>query len=201
MNRTTFDRNLGTLFLIAIGLSLATAAGAAEVPPAAEQIAAALHAAPEDRRAGAGVLGFDSDGKLVTLRQAENDMLCLADSPGDDRFSVACYHESLDPYMARGRELSAQGVEGKERNDLRWQEIADGKLDMPREPRTLYVLSGSGYDATGDVVNEAYLRWVIYMPFATTESTGLSAKPAEGAPWLMFPGTAGAHVMINPPRN
>jgi len=30
--------------------------------------------------------------------------------------------------------------------------------------------------------------------------TGLSTKASEGAPWLMAPGTAGAHIMINPPR-
>ncbi len=72
---------------------------------------------------------------------------------------------------------------------------------MPREPRTLYVLSGSEYDSATGKVAGAYLRWVIYTPFATPESTGLSTKAAPGAPWLMFPGTAGAHIMINPPRN
>jgi hypothetical protein len=71
---------------------------------------------------------------------------------------------------------------------------------MPREPRTLYVLTGSGYDAGAGKVTDAYLRWVIYVPFATPESTGLSTKPSDSAPWLMSPGTAGAHIMINPPK-
>ena len=36
---------------------------------------------------------------------------------------------------------------------------------------------------------------------ATPESTGLSTSPgAPGAPWLMYPGTPGAHIMINPPK-
>ena len=69
---------------------------------------------------------------------------------------------------------------------------------MPREPRTLYVLTGSGFDLSSGKVTDAYLRWVIYLPFATPESTGLSTKPGENAPWLMYPGTAGAHIMINP---
>ena len=43
--------------------------------------------------------------------------------------------------MARGRELVAQKVTGQQRNDLRWKEVADGKLSLPREPRTLYVLN------------------------------------------------------------
>jgi hypothetical protein len=71
---------------------------------------------------------------------------------------------------------------------------------MPREPRTSYVLTGSGFDASTGKVADPYLRWVIYVPFATAESTGLSTKASDGAPWLMFPGTAGAHIMINPPK-
>jgi hypothetical protein len=47
---------------------------------------------------------------------------------------------------------------------------------------------------------DAYLRWVTYVPFATPESTGLSTKPSDNAPWLMYSGTAGAHIMINPPK-
>ena len=71
---------------------------------------------------------------------------------------------------------------------------------MPHEPRTLYVLDGSGYDAATGKVADAYLRWVIYTPFATPESTGLSTKASDNAPWLMSPGTVGAHIMINPQR-
>ncbi|MCP5114738.1 MAG: hypothetical protein GY953_28245 [bacterium] len=179
---------------------LLAGAFAGEIPTAAEQIAAAIEAAPEEWRAGAGVLGYDADGKLGTLREGSNHLICLADKPGNDRFSVACYHKDLEPYMARGRELIAQGVTGKKRNDVRWKEIADGKLAMSREPRTLYVLSGSGFDAGAGKVMDPYLRWVIYTPYSTPESLGLSPKAAPGVPWLMFPGTAGAHVMISPPR-
>ena len=71
---------------------------------------------------------------------------------------------------------------------------------MPRQPRTLYVLTGSGYDPATGKVADSYLRWVIYLPFATPQSTGLSTTPSDNAPWLMFPGTAGAHIMINPPK-
>ena len=71
---------------------------------------------------------------------------------------------------------------------------------MPKEPRTLYVLTGSSYDAAANKVQDPYLRWVIYVPFATPESTGLSTKGSDGAPWLMGAGTAGAHIMISPPK-
>jgi hypothetical protein len=169
-------------------------------PPPEEQIRAAVLAAPADRRESAGVLGWDAGGKLVVLRERQNDLLCLADDPRDDRFSAACYHESLEPFMARGRELQAQGMPEVDRQETRWKEIEAGTLAMPREPRTLHVLTGSAFDAATGEVRDAFLRWVVYVPFATAESTGLPAQPSAGAPWLMFPGTAGAHIMITPPR-
>jgi hypothetical protein len=39
---------------------------------------------------------------------------------------------------------------------------------------------------------------VIYISGATTASTGLSSRPIEGAPWIMFPGTPKAHIMLVP---
>ena len=171
----------------------------ATVPVKADQIAVAVLAAPEESRAEAAVLGYDSDGKLVTLREGSNNLICLADKPGDESFSVACYHKDLEPFMARGRELSAQGYEGAERHQIRWKDVDKGRVSMPREARLLYVLSGKGYDSAKGEVIESYLRWVVYTPYATPESTGLPETPGPG-PWLMFPGTAGAHIMINPPK-
>ncbi len=170
------------------------------VPAPEVQIAAAVQAAPDDRRAAAMVLGYDAAGALVTLREGTNDIVCLADNPKDTSFSVACYHKDLEPFMARGRELTAKGVSSKEREETRWKEIESGALKMPREPRTLHVLTGSGFDAATGTVTAAYLRWVVYTPFATPETTGLPIRPVPGGPWLMFPGTPTAHIMISPPR-
>ena len=171
---------------------------AVEVAPPADQIASAIQAAPKERRSAATVLGYNGKGEVVTLRKGSNDLHCLADDPGDKTFSVACYHKDLEPFMARGREL-ARDVKGKERHEARWQEVRDGKVPMPREPRMLYVLTGSGYDAAKAEVTDPYLRWVVYVPYATPESTGLSTTPGP-APWLMYPGTPGAHIMISPPK-
>jgi hypothetical protein len=185
--------------LLLAGLAALGALKAA-APPAAEQISAAILAAPEERRADAAVLGYDEGGKLVTLREGNIDLICLADDPKDDSFSVACYHKDLEPFMASGRELLAQGITGKERHARRNELVKQGKVAMPHEPRLLYVLTGKGFDSATGQVKEAYLRWVIYVPFATPESTGLSTDPAPGKPWLMNAGTAGAHIMINPPK-
>jgi hypothetical protein len=191
-----------SIMLPLICILITVVASAQSTASSGDQIASAILAAPEERREGATVLGYDAKGKLVTLRKGSNDLICLADNPADNRFSVACYHKDLEPFMARGRELEAQGITGNERNEnYRWKEIKEGKLPMPREPRMLYVLSGKGYDAASGKVTNGSLRWVIYMPFATAESTGLSTKSKRGEPWLMDAGTAGAHIMITPPSN
>jgi hypothetical protein len=170
------------------------------VPPPDAQIAAAVLAAPEGRRTGATVLGYDAKGALVTLRQGDNDMVCLADDPHGKTFSVACYHKDLEPFMARGRELVAQGVQGQAREEMRWKEIEAGTLKMPKEPRSLCVINGSGFNAATGEITDAYTRWVVYTPYATPESTGLSTMPVPGGPWLMFPGKPSAHIMISPAK-
>jgi len=182
-------------------LVCASIALGAEVPPAQVQIDGAVLAAPEELRAGAAVLGYKAPGgPLVQIREGGNELICLATDPTKTAFNVACYHKDLEPFMARGRELLAQKVTGPRRNEVRFKEVEEGKLRMPKEPRTLYVLTGSSFDAASKKVENPYLRWVIYVPFATPESTGLSTKAVEGGPWLMGAGTAGAHIMINPPR-
>ena len=189
-----------TTMTIALTVLLASTVAAADIPSPEVQIASAILAAPPDLRDGAAVLGYNPQGELVRLREGKNELVCLANDSSKNRFSVACYHRDLEPYMARGRELLAQKVTGQKRDDVRWKEVAEGKLSMPREPRTLYVLTGNGFDTSSGKVTDAYLRWVIYVPFATTETTGLSTKASDSAPWLMHPGTAGAHIMINPPK-
>lgn len=182
-----------------IGLIAQGGALAVDVAPPADQIASAVLAAPKERRSDATVLGYNAKGEVVTLRKGANDMVCLAADPKDKSFSVACYHKDLEPFMARGRELTAQGVKGKERHEMRAKEVQEGKVPMPREARMLYVLTGDGFDSAKGEVTKPYLRWVVYVPFATPESTGLSTTPGQ-APWLMYPGTAGAHIMISPPK-
>lgn len=172
---------------------------AQDVPPPATQIAGAVLAAPEDKRAGAKVLGWDG-AKMVTLREGTNELICLADNPKVDGFNVACYHKDLDAFMARGRELTAQGItDDKTRDTTRFKEVDDKKLSIPKDG-FLTVMTGKSFDAATGQVAEAYTRWVVYVPYATAATTGLPTKPAPGVPWLMDPGTAGAHIMISPPR-
>lgn len=170
------------------------------VPPAAQQVAAAVLPLPAELRDGATVLGYDAAGALVTLRKGTGDMHCLADDPRDaENFHVACYHKAMEPFMARGRALRAAGTKGDQVDSVRFREIRSGRLAMPRGAWSLYSLTGkaSGWDAATGTLTGARPLFVLYMPFATVASTGVSAKPGKG-PWLMFPGTPKAHLMITP---
>src|ERR1700730_7944853 len=106
----------------------AAIAAAADVPPAQLQIAGAVLAAPAELRGGAAVLGYDTQGQLVKIRDGKNELICLATDPAKTAFNVACYHKDLEPFMARGRELLAQKVTGPKRNEIRFKEVEDGKL-------------------------------------------------------------------------
>lgn len=195
------DRHAFAALILFGAVATGAIPASAQTPPAEAQIAAALHAAPEGERADATVLGYGMDGSLTTLRKGSNALVCLADDPKHEAWSVACYHGSLEPYMARGRELRAEGVtDPREVYQRRWAEADAGTLAMPEKPAMLYVMTGDGYDPASDSVANPFVRWVLYTPWATPESTGISPQPtAPGAPWLMFPGTAGAHIMITPP--
>lgn len=167
------------------------------------QINTAVLAAPEAERAGAKVWGYDQNGKLIVLREGSNNMVCIADDPDFAGISVACYPKKLEAFMARGRELTAQGLSEIEKRNQRKKEIEAGKLLMPEDPSTLYVLSGTeeNYDVATGKLKDGNFRYVIYIPYATAESTGLPLKPeAPGMPWLMDAGTHRAHIMISPPR-
>ncbi len=172
------------------------------IPDQEQQIAAAVMAAPEDMREGARVLGYDADGNLVELRPGTNEMICVADDPNREGFSTASYHQDLEPFMQRGRELRAQGVDGQELFDQREAEVKEGSLKMPEQPTTLHILTGSSFSADSMQVVDPYYRYVVYIPFATPATTGLPPKPrAPGEPWLMDPGTHRAHIMITPPKD
>ena len=167
---------------------------------AEQQISAAVLAAPDSMRSGATVLGYAADGHLTTLRRGRGELICLASNPKSDQFHVACYHRSLEPFMARGRALRAHGVTGDKVDSLRFAEIRAGKLRLPNHPAMLYSLTGpaGSFDPNTGTASGAKPLFVIYVPFATQQSTGLSALPVEGGPWIMDPGTAKAHIMFEP---
>ncbi len=164
------------------------------------QIAAAVLPLPDSMRAGARVMGY-SGGKLTELRAGRNEMTCLSDDPAQKGFQASCYHRSLEAFMARGRSLRAAGVKERHAVDsVRLAEIKRGRLAMPKTPATLYSLfsDADSFDALAGPPPGQRALIVIYTPYATTASSGLSTIPAAGRPFLMYPGMPWAHVMIQP---
>ena len=188
--------------LVLSTLILPAAAAAQATPPlsAELQITTATAPLPEQFRADAAVLGYAPGATaLTTLRPGVGAYVCLADDPADERFHVACYHRALEPMMARGRELRAQG-RAEEVERVRTAEATARTLSLPSSPAALYSLTGTAehVDRSTGAVSGARALYVVYVPFATAESTGLPTKAAQNAPWLMFPGTYRAHIMFVP---
>jgi hypothetical protein len=180
--------------------SATPAAARRAVPPAGEQVAAAVLPLPEEFRAGATVLGYAPDGRLSTLRRGAGPFICLANDPSGERFHVACYHRSLEPFMARGRALRARGIRGDKVDTVRFAEVRAGSLALPKQPAALYTLTGpaGAFDPSTGTAAGARPLFAVYVPYATAQSTGLPARPVEGSPWIMDAGTPKAHLMFVP---
>jgi len=164
-------------------------------------LATALLAVPEASRANCKVIGFNMAGEFVTFREGTNEFICLVDDPKKEGFSAACYHTSLEPFMARGRALKAEGKKFKEIFDIREEEAKAGTLTMGDLGSTLHIYYGKQtmYDPETAKVDGAKYRYVVYLPFATAASTGLPEAPiAPNHPWIMNPGTHRAHIMVSP---
>ncbi len=173
------------------------AAAQSPIPPKEEQVMAAVLPLPENLRASARVIGYDAAGKFVELR-AGSGMVCLAQYPKEKEFHVSCYHQSLEPFMARGRELRAGGTPSNQVDTVRFAEAKAGTLKLPSGPAALYQLFGGKLDAKAGTITGANRLYVVYIPYATGASTGLPEKPKGNDPWLMFPGTPKAHIMFTP---
>jgi predicted unusual protein kinase regulating ubiquinone biosynthesis (AarF/ABC1/UbiB family) len=194
--RTTVKiTTLATLAALTLG---ATRLEAQAMPTPEQQIAAAVLPLSKEMQAGATVMGYKSKGKLEVLRKGTNGMNCLALYVERPDFHVACYHQSLEPFMLRGRELRAQGVKaGAAVDSIRFAEIKSGKLKMPAQG-ALHTITAKkdDYDAATNKVKNGGTLTVLYVPGATAESIGITAVPKEEGPWIMFPGTPKAHVMM-----
>lgn len=192
---TTRALPIGLLFLAFGGVT-----PAAGQTSGAEQVARAVLAAPETLRAEATVLGYGGQARegdpLTVLREGTNGIVCLADDPASDGFHVACYHESMDPYMALGRRLRAEGKDRDAVQQARRAAIEAGEIDPPSA--ALWSLTApSDVDPPAGPGEEARRLAVVYVPYAESDELGLPPRPDGDSPWLMLPGTPWAHIMIS----
>lgn len=186
------------LLCAAVVLATIPATAAAQDRTEQWQIATAVLPLPDSMRPGARVLGYRG-AELVELRAGRNGMTCLADDPKQKEFQASCYHNSLEPFMARGRALRARGVTDRKAIDsIRLRDVQTRRYAIPRGAilASVYSKEESFDPASGPPPGQTGLD-VIYLPYATQASTGIAEIPLEGRPWIMFPGKPWAHVMLD----
>lgn len=189
------------IFSLFISFLVWTPTQAQDILSKEDQIISATQIAPEKERANATVIGYNADFNQIVLKKGTGNLICIANNPKSKSFSVACYHKDLDPMMARGRVLRKLGKNRSEIETIRAAEAKAGTLKLPKNPSTLYVLYGkkAHYDKDSKKIIDGNIRYVVYIPWATVENTGLPTAPqVPGGPWIMFPGTYRSHIMITP---
>lgn len=191
---------MNKLIVLAVTTVLAAAPASAQkaLPTVDQQIATAVLALPENMRANATVMGWKTADRMEVLRQGTNGMNCLAQFAVQKDFHISCYHEGMEPFMGRGRELRSQGITVPEQLDgIRYREVAEGKIKMPAHAALYQVFGDSAsWDPVAGNLARTRTLLVIYIPGATGESTGLPTRPLASGPWLMNAGTPKAHIMF-----
>jgi hypothetical protein len=169
------------------------AVAAAQAPAGGDLVAEAVRVLPDDLRAGATVVTYDpSTGARTVLRQGTNFIEC---QPRMDDGFTRCYHKVLGPRRDLEAKLKADKKSDKEIQDAVAAAIKAGTIPQPAAG----MMSYRAYDKRDRIQK----LWVISLPGSTPEAAGVAtgsqrdaALEGKGLPWMMLPGTPGAHVMI-----
>ena len=165
----------------------------------ATQIAEAVQILPEDLRAGATVVTYDAaTGARKVLRQGTNFIECqprMADG------FTRCYNKALGPRRDLEAKLRAEKKTDEEIQPAIAAAVKAGTLPAPRQGDDVVSRLRQARphpEPVGDVAAQRDAgigRRLDRRASATTRSKG------KGLPWMMLPGTPGAHIMIpiNPP--
>ncbi len=165
----------------------------AQAQTADEQIAQAVQILPSDLRAGATVVTYDkATGARQVIRQGTNFVEC---QPRMDDGFTRCYNKALAPRRDLEARLKAEKKSDKEIPEAVAAAIKAGTLPAPAKG----MMSYRGYDKRDRIQQ----LWVMSLPGATPQAVGVSdvsqrdaALEGKGLPWMMLPGTPGAHIMI-----
>ena len=144
-------------------------------------------------RAGATVYKYDpKTGERIVLRPGSNALECTP--RGADGFTW-CYNK----VSAARRDMSAKlRAEGKDDKAIQAAIEAATKAGTLK-PTPFGTMSYRLYGKRDRI----QLLWVLSVPGATPDTIGVTTASARedalelrGTPWLMLPGTPGAHIMI-----
>lgn len=195
------DMTIARTVLLVTGALAFSAPVAARQAPVEKQIAAAVLPLSHELRDGATVWGYrHRGGELEVLRWGDNGFVCESDVPGDARYQVRCFEAGLTQFIRRRDELNAAGIQGDARWEIMEAEMKAGMLEL-RSGSIEMALKGRVNPSTG-VPDSLTATHYIYLPFATPESTGLSATDGrDGRPFLMDPGHLDAHLHVPGPTH
>ena len=183
---------IGVAALVALVSPMAASQASAQGADA--RIAEATQPLPDDLKAGATVVTYDEKtGERKVLREGTNYIECQPKAK--DGF-VRCYNKAVfGPQRDMEAKLHAQGKSDKEVSEAVQAARKAGQLKAPPFGTVSYRYS--------DDPGRIKLLWVISVPNATPEQLGIStesqrdaALKGNGKPWMMLPGTPGAHIMI-----
>ena len=147
----------------------------------------AVLALPAHLRDGAAVVRFEN-GKRHVLRAGDNGLICQPDDPDLPGIAIWCYPKSHAAYARRWYQLAAEGRERAEVDSMVTAEIESGELEWPN--------AAVNYNLRGGSLDNALSLTVVYVPYATGASIGITEERDFHRPWLMLAGTAFAHIMI-----
>jgi len=159
----------------------------------ADDIAKAVLPLPEDLRADATIYAYNEKGDRKILRAGNNMVECM---PKDTETGFTrCYNKSTADRRDFEAKLKARKMPDKEVDAAMDRATKEGKI----KPAPYGVIN---YRYTDDD-KRIKLLWIMSVPNATPEMTGVStvsqqaaALKGKGLPWMMLPGTPGAHIMI-----
>lgn len=174
-----------TIRLMLVSLCVVGGLSGPAVGQDAEVIKSAESAAPPALAAGATIYGFDESGQIMTVREGKNGWWCMGDYPASP---------GPDPMCG-------------DANALEWAQAWMTKTDPPAGKVGFMFMLAGGSDssntdpyATGPADGN---NWVTTGPHvmvvnATTMMAGYpdAADPDTSMPYVMWPGTPYAHLMI-----
>jgi hypothetical protein len=199
----------------ALALAACHTQAAPPVAPAAaaptDPVREALAPLPAPLRATATVVRITATGHEI-VRQGTGTVVCFRMPPkqAEAEFDARCYHQDFMPFIYRGLELIAQGLDPKAMSKQIDADVQAGTLVVPKSPTVGYRVLGPAraFDAaTGEITAEMQSWQSVHVPYATAEQLGvadmstLSDAAQKWEPYSMAVGTYWAHIMIeHPPR-
>ena len=122
---------------------------------------------------GTAVLGYNPQGELVKLREGKNELICLASDPAKTDIPALpattgtwtrTWLAAVSSWLRKSLgQVQPTRLSSLERSGGRKTRHAARRLDAAIVLHRLWLRLRSGK------VTDAYLRWVIYVPFATPD--------------------------------